>query len=121
MSIPILRRKISAAYEWFQIWSQPHAHRPATVAGGRLNEGHVNTVDIRTFLPIHLNVYELAIHDLGCVITLERLMSHNVTPMAGGIANRQEDRLILPTRFLERFFAPWIPIHWIMRVLEKVR
>src|SRR5438874_10891903 len=95
MSIPILRRKISAAYEWFQIWSQPHAHRPATVAGGRLNKGHVNTVNIRTLLPIHLNVYVLAIYDLGCVIILELLMSHIVKHLVCGLYYRQDYQCII--------------------------
>jgi len=48
-------------------------------------------------------------------------MGHHVTPMAGGITNREKDRLVFAARLGKRFFAPGIPIDRIMRVLKQVR
>jgi hypothetical protein len=41
--------------------------------------------------------------------------------MAGGITHRKEDRLFVRPSLGERFLAPWIPIHWIVGMLKKVR
>ena len=43
-----------------------------------------------------------------------------MTPVAGGIADGEKHGLILHARFLERFFAPRVPIHGVMGVLKKV-
>jgi hypothetical protein len=43
-----------------------------------------------------------------------------VTPVAGGITDREKYRFIFATRFCESFFAPRIPIDRIIRVLEQV-
>jgi hypothetical protein len=47
-------------------------------------------------------------------------MRHHVAPMTRGIANREKDRFVFPTRFGKSILAPRIPIDWIMSVLEKV-
>ena len=117
----IFRRKISAADERLQVGREPHAHRPAAAAGRRLNESHVNAVDVRPFFAIDLDVHELAIHDRGDLRVLERFVRHDVAPVAGRIADGEKDRLILPARFCKSFFAPREPIHRVVRMLEKVR
>ena len=43
-----------------------------------------------------------------------------MTPVAGGIANAQQDWLVLGAGALNRFLAPRIPIDRIMRVLAQV-
>jgi len=40
-----------------------------------------------------------------------------MAPVAGGIANTQEDGLVFGTGFGKGFFAPWIPINRILFVL----
>jgi hypothetical protein len=40
--------------------------------------------------------------------------------MARGIADGEKDRFIEFTGLLERVRAPRAPIHWVMRVLEKI-
>ena len=47
-------------------------------------------------------------------------MRHDMAPVTGGITDREKDRLVLLARFREGFFAPWIPVHRIVSVLEKV-
>src|SRR5579884_322762 len=44
-----------------------------------------------------------------------------MAPMASRIANRQKNRLVFLTRFLECCFAPGQPIHGVMRVLAQIR
>src|SRR5690606_11789498 len=52
---------------------------------------------------------------------LERLALHHVAPVAGGVADRQQDRPILRTRPGERLLAPGIPVDRVVLVLEEVR
>src|SRR4029078_8211083 len=44
----------------------------------------------------------------------------HVTPVASRIADRQEDRLGLAARLLERLVAPRVPVHRVVRVLQKI-
>lgn len=43
-----------------------------------------------------------------------------MAPMAGGVANGEEDRFVLGARFGERFFAPRAPIYGVVCVLQEV-
>ena len=48
---------------------------------------HVDLIDVGAFLAIHFDVDEEIVHHLrGCRV-LEALVRHDVTPMAGGIAD----------------------------------
>ena len=121
LAISIYWRKISSADERFQIGREPDTHRPTTAAGCRLDEGHVNAIDIGPFFTIDFDVHKLAIHDRGRLFVLERLVCHHVAPVTGRITDREKDRFVLATGFGECFFAPRIPIDRIMRVLKKIR
>lgn len=48
-------------------------------------------------------------------------MGHDMAPVAGAVANAQKDGLILCTCFGKSLLAPGIPVHRVIRVLEKVR
>src|SRR5438105_13045751 len=120
VAVSIYRRKISSADEWFQIGREPDTHRPTTAAGCRLDEGHVNAIDIRPFFTIDFDVHKLAIHDRGRLFVLERLVCHHVAPVTVRITDREKDRLVLATGVSEWFFAPGITIDRIMRVLTKI-
>ena len=50
-------------------------------------------VHIGPLFPIDLDIDEELVHDLGDVRVLEALMRHHVAPMAGGIADGDQDRL----------------------------
>jgi hypothetical protein len=52
---------------------------------------------------------------------LEAFVLHDVAPVAGRVADRQEDRLVLPLCPLEGLLAPRIPLHGIVFVLEEIR
>ena len=44
-----------------------------------------------------------------------------MAPMTGGVADGEEDGLALGAGFRERLFAPGVPVHRIVRVLQKIR
>ena len=54
-------------------------------------------------------------------LVLERLALHHVAPVAGGVADREQDRLVLRAGARERLLAPRVPVDRIVRVLEQVR
>ena len=43
-----------------------------------------------------------------------------MAPVAGGIADRKKNRLVLARRRFKRFIAPRIPIHRVVGVLQKI-
>src|SRR5439155_13735878 len=51
---------------------------------------------------------------------LERLSLHDVAPVTGGVADREQDRAILGARALERLVAPRVPVDGIARMLLQV-
>ena len=57
------RREIRAAVERLQVGRQPDAHRPPARPGGGLHERHVDAVDVRAFLAVHLDRNEVAVQD----------------------------------------------------------
>ena len=56
----------------------------------------------------------------GRLVVLERLVLHDVAPVAGGVPDREEDRLVLVPRLGERLFAPRVPVHRVVGVLQEV-
>jgi hypothetical protein len=116
---PIRRRVVSARVERHELRRQEHRHRPSTIAaiephGGR----HIDLVEIRPLFPIDLDRHEVLVQELGDLLVLEALALHHVAPMTGRVADRQEDRFVLLLGFLQRFFAPGIPVHGIVHVRE---
>ena len=113
--------KYGAAVERLQLRRQPDAHRPPAGSGRGLHERHVDAVDVRALLAIDLDRHEVLVQYARDVVVLERLVLHHVAPVARRVADRQEDRLVLRSRLVERFARPRIPVDGIVRVLEQVR
>jgi hypothetical protein len=44
-----------------------------------------------------------------------------VTPVAGGVADAEQDGLVLAARLFDGLVAPRIPVHRVVRVLQQVR
>ena len=115
-----VRRKISAAVERFQIRRQKNIHGPAAGAGRGLHEGHVNLVHVRPLLAVHLDADEVFVEIRADLFVLKRFAFHDVAPMAGRVADAQEDGLVFAAGFRERLVVPREPVHGIVRVLEEV-
>src|SRR6185369_8206525 len=52
---------------------------------------------------------------------LEGLVRHHMAPVAGGVADREQDRYIPRPGLRERLLGPGPPIDRIARVLEQIR
>ena len=81
---------------------------------------HVDLIDVGAFLAIHFDVDEEIVHHLrGCRV-LEALVRHDVTPMAGGVADRKQDRLVGALCLGECLGSPWPPVDGVVLVLEQI-
>ena len=89
------RRKIRAAEERLELGREEHRHRPAAVPGHRHHGRHVDLVEVGALFTVDLDVDEVLVHEGRDVRVLEALALHDVAPVAGRVADRQEDRLVL--------------------------
>jgi hypothetical protein len=114
--------KIRAAEKGLAVLGrEKHGERPTAAAvSDQLLRDLVNSVEIRPFLPVDFDVDELSIHQRGDRGIFERLVCHDVAPVAGRVAHRQEDGLVFALGGGQRGFAPGIPIHRIVRVLQQI-
>ena len=119
-AVTLFRREISAAEKRLAVGRQENIQRPAARAGGALHERHVNLVHVRPLLAVHLDADEMFVENLGGRLALEGFPLHDVTPMAGRVADAEEDGFVFGARLRERLVAPREPVHGVMRVLEQV-
>ncbi len=117
---PFARWEVGAAEERLPIGRQPDAHRPAARLIERLHGGHVDRVDVGPLFAVDLDADVVAVHEGGDLFVLERLGLHHVAPVAGGVADRQEDRPSQAPRLLERLVPPGAPVDRVVRVLQEV-
>ena len=120
-SPPARRRKVGAAVERLQRRRQPHAHRPPAGPGGGLDEQHVDAVHVGPLFAVHLDRHEVLVEHLRHAGILEALVLHHVAPVAGRIPDREEDRPVLGARAREGRFAPGVPVHRVVLMLEQIR
>ena len=116
-----LRRPIRAAIKRLQLGRQKHAHRPAAVPREHLHRVHVNLIEVRPLLAIDFDRHEVLIEHASDRFVLKALVLHHVAPVTGRVPDRKKDRLVLAPRLLDRLFAPRIPIHRIVLVLQQIR
>ena len=90
-----LRREVGPAVERHAVGVDEDVQRPAAVAGHRLHRPHVDGVDVRPLLAVHLHRDEVLVHERGGLSVLERLVLHHVAPVAGRVADRHQQRLVL--------------------------
>ncbi len=81
---------------------------------------HVDLVEVRSLLAIDLDTDERCVHEIGRRFVFERFPFHDVTPMAGAISDREQDRAIQLVSPLEGFVPPRVPVHRILAVLKQV-
>ncbi len=117
---PALLREVGASEERLAFGGHEHRHRPPAAAGHGLYRVHVDGVDVGSLFAVDLDGDEEFVDDGGGGIVLEALVGHHVTPVAGGITDGQEDRLVLGTRLLERLGTPRIPVDRVGGVLAQI-
>ena len=112
---------IGAAVERPAFRSQEDRHRPASLAGHGHHRLHIKTIDIGPLLTVDLDAHKMFVHERRGLRVFERLMRHDVAPMAGGVSDAQEDGFIQFLGHGKRLRAPGIPFHRILGVLKQVR
>lgn len=76
-------------------------------------------VDIGPLLAINLDVHEKLVHHRGRHRVLEALMRHDMAPVAGGIADREQHRAAAAPGLGESLVAPLPPVDRIIAMLQK--
>ena len=118
--VAVDRREVGAAEKGLAVGGEEDGHRPAAAARQHLDRLHVDGVQVGPFLPVHLDVDEILVHHGGDDVALEGLALHDVAPVAGGIADAEQDGLVLGPGPLQRLFAPGVPVDRVIGVLEQV-
>ena len=118
---PTHLREVGAAEEGAAVGHQEHRHRPSALAGHGLHRVHVDGVDVGSFFAVDLDADEPLVHQRGGRGVLERLVGHDVAPVAGGVAHRQQDGPVLGGRLREGLVAPGVPVDRVVGVLAQVR
>src|SRR5260221_2033689 len=111
-------REISAAVKRFAFGGEKYIEWPAAAAGDSLHGVHIDMVEVGPFFPVDLDVDEMFVHETGRVRVFEAFSFHYMTPVTGGITDAYQNGLVLRTGFLQSFFTPGKPIHWVMCVLQ---
>ena len=113
-------RVVRAAVERLARRGEEARHRPAALARHRLGGRHVDGVDVRPLLAVDLDRHEVRVELRGDGGVLERLVRHDVAPVAGRVAHREQHRHVAPGRLLERGVRPLPPVDRVVGVLEQV-
>src|SRR5262245_43099271 len=93
-SISVSGRKIGSTVKRLMIGSQKHGQRPAPALGHDLGHELVDLIQIGTLFSVDLDVDEIFIHQLCDFRVFKALMSHDMAPVAGGIADTQKNGLV---------------------------
>jgi len=100
---------------------QEDRQRPASRSLSQQLMGRlIDLVQVRPLLPVHLDIDVELIHQLCGLRIIERLMGHHVTPVAGRVANGEQDRAPRTPGQGEGLLAPLVPVDRIVSVLQQV-
>ena len=105
-AVAVVGGEVGAGVERLEVRRQEHRVGPPPLAGEHLGRRHVDLVEVGAFLAVDLDADEAAVHQLGDRRVGERFALHDVAPVAGRVAHRQEDRLVLAARPLDRLRRP---------------
>ena len=98
--------EIGAAPERLAGGREEHGERPAAVLAQQMQRRHVDLIDVGALLAVDFDVDEQIVHHARGGVVLEALVRHDVAPMAGRIADREQDRLVAALGLRQRVAAP---------------
>ena len=113
-------RIIGPGMEGSPVGQQEERVRPAALAGQQLGGQHVGVVEIRTCLAVDLDGNEVRIQCPGHFLIIETLLFHDMTPVTGGISDREEDGPVLAPRSCKSLFTPGMPLDRVVGVLQQI-
>ena len=114
-------RKIRAAPERLAGGRQEHGQWPATMLAHQVQRRHIDLVDVGPLFAIDLDVDEQVVHHRGGGVVLKALVRHHMAPVAGGIADREQDRLVGAFGLRQRGRVPGPPVDRIVLMLQEIR
>ena len=114
-------REIRAAPDRLALRRQEHGQRPAALLAQMMQRRHVDLVDVGALLAVDFDVDEQLVHHRRGGVVLEALVRHDVAPVAGGVADREQDRLAGALAPRQRLRPPRPPVHRIVLVLQQIR
>jgi len=94
--VAIVRGKVCPAEERLQIRRQPDRQRPAAATGQGLHKGHVDAIDVGPLFAVHLDADKASFRIRATSGSENDSRAITWTPVAGRIADRQEDGLVSP-------------------------
>ena len=112
--------EIGSRPEGLLLRGQQHREGPAAGAGLGDTGCHIDRIHVRPLLPVHLDGEKGPVDRLCHRFVLKRFVRHDMAPVAGGVSNAQQHRLILPAGLFEGVRSPGPPVHGVFRVLEQV-
>ena len=62
----------------------------------------------------------MLVHDGGDLFVLKGFALHDVAPVAGGVADAEQDRFVLHFCLVQGFLAPWVPVYRVVCVLQQI-
>ena len=112
--------EVGAAEERAAVGRAEDVQRPTAVSVQHLLGVHVDLVDVGALLTVDLDADDEVVLD-GCDrFVLERFALHDVAPVAGGVADADEDGFVLGSGAGPGFIAPGVPVDGIVGVLQEV-
>ncbi len=116
----MLGGEVGPSEEGPSVRREEHRQGPAPVAGHRLDHRLVDLVEVRPLLAVHLHADEVLVHPTGDGLVLEGLPLHHVAPVAGGVADGEQDGPVEAAGLGQGLLAPGPPPHRVVGVLEQV-
>ena len=113
--------EVGAAEEGPTVGGQEDAHGPAALAGQGLHGVHVDGVEVGPLLAVDLDGHEVRVEVGRRGLVLERLALHDVAPVAGRVADGEEDGPVELAGAGQRLLTPGVPVHGVVGVLQQVR
>ena len=114
------RRVVRAAMEGRSVWATENGERPAAVARESHDRVHVDLVDIGSLFAIDLDVHEQSVHQGRRLGIFEGFVRHHVAPVAGAVADRDQQGLVGLAGLGQCLGAPGPPVHGVVHVLAEV-
>ncbi len=118
--VPRGGREVRARVERAALGGEEDRHRPAALTRERLGGAHVDRVDVGPLLAVDLDVDEAVVHQPGDARVLERLVRHDVAPVAGGVPHGEQHRHVPITGLVEGLLTPLLPVDRVVGVLQEV-
>ena len=119
-AVRVARREVRAGEEGAAVGGEKERHGPPPASRHGLDGVHVDGVDVRPLLAVDLHGHESGVHRRRRGVVLERLVGHDVAPVARRVAHGQQDGPVLAAGPGERFVAPRIPVDRIVGMLPQI-